>query len=203
MQAIDAGTGEGGGDAAENGGEAKRRFVLPKRVFLLALAGIALLLALIVAGGMAYYSKSKAQDQVRAEAQERMRAERAQAAAQAAVQEAENRARLEAARKAHREILESGTSAPAVVEVPVQPTAAEPPLPEKVVEKQVAEKKVAEMKADANKRPEKPLPAEQREQSSVIVPGPGGGCSISGSNPPDYGKALGRCLEEFNRLEGR
>lgn len=202
MQAIDADGGEGRGDAAENGGEAKSRFVLPKRVFLLALAGFALLLALIVAGGVAYYSKSKAQEQVRAEAQEKARAERAQAAAEAAARDAENQARLEAARKAHEEILESGTSLPAPVEVPAQvpakAAAAELPFPEKHVEKRVAENKAPESKVTG-----KPVPAEKGERASVIVPGPGGGCSISGSNPPDYGKALGRCLEEFNRLEGR
>jgi len=29
------------------------------------------------------------------------------------------------------------------------------------------------------------------------------GCKLSGDSPQDFGSALGRCLQEFNRLDGR
>ena len=203
MQAIDAGsTGDGDGVPEKDGAPAGR-FVLPRRTFLLALVGIVVLLALIVAAGVAFYSKSKAQAALRAEAQERARSERMQAAELAAARAAENLAKLEAARQAHREILESATPvpAPAVVESPL-PASAPAPMPPSVNVPAAPSSAVAEPsppKAAARKKaaPESP------EQAPAIVPGPAGGCSISGSNPQDYGKALGRCLEEFNRLEGR
>ncbi|MFC5301538.1 hypothetical protein [Azospira restricta] len=192
MQAVEAGPGNGD----EGGGDAPSRFVLPRRTFLLALIGIVALLALLIAGGVAFYAQGKAQAAAQAAAQEKARAARAQAAAH----DADNLAKLEAARQAHREILETGRLAP--------PVAPAPPAPQPAVEAVSPAAAVpvagaaAAPPAAAKIAEKKPAPA-QREEASVIVPGPGGGCAVSGSNPQDYGQALGRCLEEFNRLEGR
>jgi hypothetical protein len=41
------------------------------------------------------------------------------------------------------------------------------------------------------------------ESAAVKAPDAAGGCAVSGQDAADYGKALAKCLEEFNRLEGR
>lgn len=189
MQAVDGDVGQGAGQ----GEVAASRFVLPRRTFLLALAGLAVLLALIVAGGVAFNSHSKVQAAERAAAQERARAARAQAVANSA----DNLAQLEAARRAHQEILETGSSEPAMASVP-SPTveAALPPALQKALRPAPAPVPQAVGKTAETR----PAPAK-REAAAAAVPA--AGCSLGGGNPQDYGKALGRCLEEFNRQEGR
>ncbi|MCK6405847.1 MAG: hypothetical protein L6Q60_07500 [Rhodocyclaceae bacterium] len=46
-------------------------------------------------------------------------------------------------------------------------------------------------------------PTASRGTGEVATPDAAGGCTLSGQVAEDYGKALARCLEEYNRLEGR
>lgn len=202
MQAIDADSG-----SADAGGEAPGRFVLPRRTFLLALAGIVVLLMLLVAGGVAFYSHGKTRAVERAVAQERARAVRAQAVATGA----ENQEQLAAARRAHEEILETGHLAPPVTPAPAAPlpaaevaspapaSAAAAPVPPVAAAVPVASATAAPPPVEKATR-KKPAPAKREEASAVPSPS---GCAVGGSNPQDYGQALGRCLEEFSRQEGR
>lgn len=178
------------------------RFRLPPRTMLLAGAG-ALVLLLVVAGGVwSYLSSSR---QAAAEARARAVQRAGEEAARAVANAPENLERLEAARKAHEEIM-AGAALPAPAPAALSPTAVVPPEIVPAAEPVAAASPPA---AAAEIPPPSPparraAPAVAESQPSVANdPMPLGpdGCTLSGKDPKDFGTALGRCLEEFNRME--
>ena len=204
-----------GADAADaTSGEGKKKFSLPpisKRTLILGGAGL-LVLALAVAGGLAYRASAQ-KAKAAAEAAAVLKKEKA---AREAAEQAEMVQRGEEARRSHQEILEASNHSPARTETAGGVTVSDP-----VVAPDKADAK-ADAKADMQDKPvapatsatgaKKPENAEVRPPavaapgkagSDAAVPDATGGCTLSGKSAEDYGKALGRCLEEYNRLEGR
>jgi cytoskeletal protein RodZ len=194
--------------ATEAGGEPGegRRFRLSKRTLILGGAGL-LILVLIVSGVFAYRASVKQKEvaQAQAEVKKRELALREEAAKREAE---EARMRAEAGRKAHEEIMAASPPA-ASLPPPLKENAVSAALPavagsesSKLAAPVTAEKAAA---ASAEKTPALPESnkTEAKPAQEVAEPAAAGGCTLSGGSPGDYGKALGRCLEEFNRLEGR
>jgi cytoskeletal protein RodZ len=197
--------------ATEAGGEPGegRRFRLSKRTLILGGAGL-LILVLIVSGVFAYRASVKQKEvaQAQAEVKKRELALREEAAKREAE---EARARAEAGRKAHEEIMAASPPA-ASLPPPLKESAASAGLPavagsesSKLAVPVTAEKAAPAAAASTEKTPALPESnkTEAKPAQEVAEPGAAGGCTLSGGSPGDYGKALGRCLEEFNRLEGR
>lgn len=189
-------------DAGDGGG--KRKFALPalsRRTRILAVAGF-LTLVLAVGGLFAYRAgaeKKKAVAELAAQAKREREV-------RAADERAEMARLAEEMRRSHREILE--TSPPASALAPaaapaLKETAALPPL--------AAPMPPPEPAAAATALPAKvPVAAEapareptKKAAAAVVAPEASGGCTLSGKAADDYGKALARCLEEYNRIEGR
>lgn len=196
-------------DATEAGSEPveSRRFRLSKRTLILGGAGL-LILLLIVSGVFAYRASvtKKEAAQAQAEVKKRELALREEAAKREAE---EARVRAEAGRKAHEKIMAASPPA-ASLPPPLKENAASAALPAVAgsdssppAMPEVAEK--AASAASAEKTPALPESnkTEAKPTPEVAEPAAAGGCTLSGGSPGDYGKALGRCLEEFNRLEGR
>ncbi|HEX5804097.1 MAG TPA: hypothetical protein VFY24_13810 [Azospira sp.] len=197
MQSDDAaGNTDAVADATAGAG---RRFRLPPRTLLLVAAGL-LLLVVIVAGSWAYVANSQRQAKIEAARAAAARDQAAQARKEeewaAQVRAAENIVRLEAARKAHAAIIDADTpaagggigaaalsAAATSVVAPAAPAAAAVP-PGKA--------------ALAAKRETAAAPAAPAGEAPALGPD---GCTLSGSSPQEFGTALGRCLEEFNRME--
>lgn len=200
-----------GADAADaTSGEGKKKFSLPpisKRTLILGGAGL-LVLALAVASGLAYRASAQ-KAKAAAEAAAVLKKEKA---AREAAEQAEMVQRGEEARRSHQEILEASNHSPARAETAGGATVSDPVVaPEK-----------ADAKADMQDKPVPPatsttgakkpentevrppaVAAPGKTGSDAAVPDATGGCTLSGKSAEDYGKALGRCLEEYNRLEGR
>lgn len=190
---------------AENAVGASRRFRLPPRTLLLVVAGL-LLLAVIAAGSWAYLAKSQRPEKVAAtqgkaaEAKAtRDKATQARAAAEweAQVRAAENVVQLEAARRAHAAIMAADT--PSVVGAAAGLSA--------VATSVVAPAPAAPAGAAAPSGTAAPAAKSETVAAEPAAPagetpalGPDG-CTLSGSSPQEFGTALGRCLEEFNRME--
>lgn len=189
---------------------ATRRFRLPPRTMALAAAGFLLLVAFAV-GGWAYLAQGERRqaERERAEAQARRQAEN-----DAVANSPENLSQLEAARRAHAEIMAADAPAPAV---------AAPPAAVVAPEAGSGEAPAGKAAADASRAPvPEPAPAlvaplqPPKAPAPTVVPvregptpsvandppalGPGG-CTLNGGNGAGFGTALGRCLEEFNRIE--
>lgn len=79
------------------------------------------------------------------------------------------------------------------------PGAASPPAPSAAPVPAAS----AAAKPPANAPQTTRAPTASRGTGEVATPDAAGGCTLSGQAAEDYGKALARCLEEYNRLEGR
>ena len=200
-----------GADAADaTSGEGKKKFSLPpisKRTLILGGAGL-LALALAVAGGLAYRASAQ-KAKAAAEAAALLKKEKA---AREAAEQAEMVQRGEEARRSHQEILEASNHSPARAETAGGVTVSDPVVaPDKADAKaDMQDKPVAPAtSATGAKKPENTevrppaVAAPGKAGSDAVVPDATGGCTLSGKSAEDYGKALGRCLEEYNRLEGR
>lgn len=218
-------------DAADaTSDEGKKKFSLPpisKRALILGGAGL-LVLALAVAGGLAYRASAQ-KAKAAAEAAAVLKKEKA---AREASEQAEMVQRGEEARRSHREIMEGAMTLPqkssgespaalSAVAVGAPRIAAEEvhkaeskvaAQPDALPEKQKADNATNVDSKTSSGRPEKGESTASRAaapagpskiSSETIVPDAAGGCTLSGKSAEDYGKALGRCLEEYNRLEGR
>ena len=196
-----------GADAAEaTSNEGKKKFSLPpipKRALILGGAGL-LVLALAVAGGLAYRA-SVQKAKAAAEAAAVLKKEKA---AREAAEQAEMVQRGEEARRSHQEILEASNHSPARAEPAGGAAVSDPAVaPDKAdVQDKPA---VPATSATGARKPENTevrppaVAAPGKAASDAAVPDATGGCTLSGKSAEDYGKALGRCLEEYNRLEGR
>lgn len=200
-----------GADAAEaTSGEGKKKFSLPpisKRTLLLGGAGL-LVLALAVAGGLAYRA-SVQKAKAAAEAAAVLKKEKA---AREAAEQAEMAQRGEEARRHHQEILEASLPSPARAETAGGAAGTDPVVAsDKADAKADVQDKLATPATGATdaKKPENTevrppaVAAPGKAASDAAVPDAAGGCTLSGKSAEDYGKALGRCLEEYNRMEGR
>ncbi len=196
-----------GADAADaTSDEGKKKFSLPpisKRALILGGAGL-LVLALAVAGGLAYRASAQ-KAKAAAEAAAVLKKEKA---AREAAEQAEMVLRGEEARRSHQEILEASNHSPARTEPAGGAAVSDPAVaPDKAdVQDKPA---VPATSATGAKKPENTevrppaVAAPGKAASDAAVPDAAGGCTLSGKSAEDYGKALGRCLEEYNRLEGR
>lgn len=194
-------------DAADaTSDEGKKKFSLPpisKRALILGGAGL-LVLALAVAGGLAYRA-SVQKAKAAAEAAAVLKKEKA---AREAAEQAEMVLRGEEARRSHQEILEASNHSPARTEPAGGAAVSDPAVaPDKAdVQDKPA---VPATSATGARKPENTevrppaVAAPGKAASDAAVPDATGGCTLSGKSAEDYGKALGRCLEEYNRLEGR
>ncbi len=194
-------------DAADaTSDEGKKKFSLPpisKRALILGGAGL-LVLALAVAGGLAYRA-SVQKAKAAAEAAAVLKKEKA---AREAAEQAEMVQRGEEARRSHQEILEASNHSPARAEPAGGAAVSDPAVaPDKAdVQDKPA---VPATSATGARKPENTevrppaVAAPGKAASDAAVPDATGGCTLSGKSAEDYGKALGRCLEEYNRLEGR
>lgn len=199
MQSDDA---AGSKDAvADDTVGAGSRFRLPPRTLLLVVAGVLLLIG-IAAGSWAYLANSQRQAKIDATRAAAVRDKAAQARQQeewaAQVRAAENIVRLEAARKAHEAIMAGGTSA--VVDTVAAVAAVGPAGLSAAATSAVAPDRPGAAVAAAT--PGTAAPAKATEAAAAQAPALGpDGCTLSGSSPQEFGTALGRCLEEFNRME--
>lgn len=191
-----------GGEMAASGEEgAAGRFRLPPRTMLLAGAG-ALVLLLVVAGGVwSYLSSSR---QAAAEARARAEQRAGEEAARAVASAPENLERLEAARKAHEDIM-AGAALSAPVPASLSPTSVVPETEPVMPASPAARPALSAVETiPAPSSPRSSGPSVQDAQPSVAndaAPLGPDGCTLSGKDPKDFGTALGRCLEEFNRME--
>lgn len=196
-----------GADAADaTSDEGKKKFSLPpisKRTLILGGVGL-LVLALAVAGGLAYRASAQ-KAKAAAEAAAVLKKEKA---AREAAEQAEMVLRGEEARRSHQEILEASNHSPARTEPAGGAAVSDPAVaPDKAdVQDKPA---VPATSATGARKPENTevrppaVAAPGKTASDAAVPDATGGCTLSGKSAEDYGKALGRCLEEYNRLEGR
>lgn len=199
-------------EGAEADAPAAGRFRLSRRALIIALAGV-LALAMVIAGIFAYRASARQKEAI--QLQQKKDLAREEAAKAAAAEQARE------SRRAHAEVMAasplkadmpappppeagaagavSGAAADGEQARAVAPPAA-PAKPAAAVEalKPAPAATVAEGKAATPKKG-----AEAKPAPEVNVPSAAGGCTLSGGRAEDYGKALGRCLEEFNRLEGR
>jgi hypothetical protein len=143
-----------------------------------------------------------------------------EAVAKAAAKE-ESLARAKELHRAHEEVMATDSALPGIFSTPPKTVVPGPVSAEKLSAPAVAvanplapatEKKAPETQAEAKPVAEKiavPLKTKtankevSAEAPGVAAPNAAGGCALSGGKAEDYGKALGKCLEEFNRLEGR
>lgn len=207
---------KGAGDASEApAGEASagRKFQLAKRTLIIGISVI-VVLVLMVAGFLTYRSNVQQQEAAAAQKKERLAKE---AAAEAAAQE-EARVLAAESRRAHEALMAASPPAaelarPPAKEADTQDKAKNPEAATNVPEP-VSDKTKAEVpKLASDTEPAKAasvaggVPAGKTTAPAktleVTAPTAVGGCTVSGGRAEDYGKALGRCLEEFNRLEGR
>ena len=178
------------------------KFRLTRRTMIIALSAF-VVVALIV-GGIFAYRASVQQAAAIAQKKERLARE---AAAEAAELE---RAKAFAAesRRAHEALMAASPPAaelapPPAKEADSQDSAKNPEAAAKAPEPASEKVKAASLKSVPDAEPAKAASAAPAKSLEVSAPTAAGGCTVSGGRAEDYGKALGRCLEEFNRLEGR
>lgn len=206
---------------------ATRRFALPqlsKRTLLLIGAGV-LLLIIAIAAALSYRAVAAKKEAAKQLAEKTLR-ERQEGERKAAEAAAEMAKAGEEARERHRRILDQ-SAMPASVPAPVEAAAAVsavavvPAVTPSAPASLSAEKPVpiaapppaasaapvpaasAAAKPPANAPQTTRAPTASRGTGEVATPDAAGGCTLSGQAAEDYGKALARCLEEYNRLEGR
>jgi hypothetical protein len=205
---------ESGAEVEPGEGIRLGKFRLPKRTVILGAIGL-VALSLVVAGIFAYRSSARQKAVVQAQKQERVARETA--AKEQEKQESVSRAKE--LHRAHEEVLANPSALPGIFSSPARPLLPKPEVSEKpsapaavnpippaaeqnTAEKKTAAKPLVEKTAAASK--EKVAEKETAaEKLGVAAPNAAGGCALSGGKAEDYGKALGKCLEEFNRLEGR
>ncbi len=206
---------------------AASRFRLSPRTMALAAAGLFLLVAFAV-GGWAFLARGERRqaERAHAEAQARVQAEN-----EAVANSPENLSQLEAARKAHEEIMAADAPAvatlPAATGAPEAGAGKTPVAAAVAASTAPAAPAVAAgstAPSDGGRAPAPASPpavaaAPPKAPSSTPAPavapireGPtpsvandpplsaAGGCTLSGG-APGFGTALGRCLEEYNRIE--
>lgn len=179
-----------------------------KKRWLLVVVGVLALLTLLVVGVVAFKASSAHKKNV--EAQEEKRA------VSGAVKDAETIVARKETLKAHQAILENSPSVPppaqeinepAVVEAPAPPAAKEKPEPAAVAKAEPQPVKLPAAAATAAKEESPPpaaaKPVKRAESKVAKLPATAGNCMLSGRSAEDYGQALSRCLEEFNRLDKR
>ena len=206
---------KGAGDASEvPEGEvsAGGKFRLTRRTMIIALSAF-VVLALII-GGIFAYRASVQQAAAAAQKKERL----AREAAAEAVAEAAERERAKAfaaeSRRAHEALMAASPPAAELAPPPAKETDAQDgaknsesaaKAPELVSESAKAASLKPTPDAELAKAASAPASkaAAPAKTLEVSAPTAVGGCTVSGARAEDYGKALGRCLEEFNRLEGR
>jgi hypothetical protein len=188
-------------------------------VLLAAVVGLVFVIAAIGGAWMYFSQVQKKEAAARAKIAAQIKAKKAAEPSPEA--QAENQAQLEAARKAHADIMAGNAGGAGsvgegkAVQVPpldgparavAAPVPASTPLPvpASIPAVVVPPKPVGPAAAALPPVPvpdsggkETATPAATNAEAPI---GPGG-CMVSGSNPQDYGTALGRCLEEFNRME--
>lgn len=200
MQELKETGGHEVGEAVAADSVGGRKFALPqlsKRTILLLVAGLVTLI-LIVTAVFAYRASSE-KAKVAAVAAEKAKRDKAEQDKR----EEENRAEMaraaQEARRSHSEIMEASPSAA------VRPEAAKAAVAERDgVASASAEIKPAAAGADVDGKVSGSSRGEALKSPPVVAaPDAAGGCTLSGKSAEDYGKALGRCLEEYNRLEGR
>lgn len=206
---------------------ATRRFALPqlsKRTLLLIGAGV-LLLIIAIAAALSYRAVAAKKEAAKQLAEKTLR-ERQEGERKAAEAAAEMAKAGEEARERHRRILDQ-SAMPASVPAPVEAAAAvsavavvpavtpsapaslsaEKPVPIAAPSPAASAAPVpaasAAAKPPANAPQTTRAPTASRGTGEVATPDAAGGCTLSGQAAEDYGKALARCLEEYNRLEGR
>lgn len=206
---------------------ATRRFALPqlsKRTLLLIGAGV-LLLIIAIAAALSYRAVAVKKEAAKQLAEKTLR-ERKEGERKAAEAAAEMAKAGEEARERHRRILDQ-SAMPASVPAPVEAAAAVsavavvPAVTPSAPASLSAEKSVpiaapspapgaasvpaasAAAKPPANAPQTTRALTASRGTGEVATPDAAGGCTLSGQAAEDYGKALARCLEEYNRLEGR
>lgn len=206
---------------------ATRRFALPqlsKRTLLLIGAGV-LLLIIAIAAALSYRAVAAKKEAAKQLAEKTLR-ERQEGERKAAEAAAEMAKAGEEARERHRRILDQ-SAMPASVPAPVEAAAAvsavavvpavtpsapvslsaEKPVPIAAPPPAASAAPVpaasAAAKPPANAPQTTRAPTASRGTGEVATPDAAGGCTLSGQAAEDYGKALARCLEEYNRLEGR
>lgn len=180
---------------------------LKKRWLLVAVSAVALL-ALLVVGAVAFKASSAHKKNVEAQEEKRV--------VSGAVKDAEAIVARKETLKAHQAILEGSAAAPPAAEAgkavaeeaPVPPPAAEekpePAAPDKAAPPPAMPPAAA---ATASKEeappPAPPKSVKRAENKAAKLPATSGNCMLSGRAAEDYGQALSRCLEEFNRLDRR
>lgn len=210
--------------AGEVPAEGARRFAMPKlSKRTLIIAGLVVLsLVIAVTAGMLYRSSAQ-KKQAAAELA------RKKAAQQAKAQE-ENAAKAAELKRAHQEIMEgsqpasvplqaaegaAAVSATDVAAAAVSGTAVTPAVARAVAPAALSQGPAEQASALSATRPVRPpatTKAAARTEAAAVprkteaggkTPDAAGACAVSGQGAADYGKALAKCLEEFNRLEGR
>lgn len=209
------------GDVPAEGG---RRFALPKlSKRALIIVGIVVLVLVIAATvGMLY--RSAAQKKQAAAELARQQAE------QMAKAQQESEAKAAELKRAHQEIMEGSAAAPVpshaasgaaalsatdVAAAAVSGTAVAPVLAPAVAPAALSPELAKPGTVAPVTPPTRPpattkaavstgtAAAPRKAEPAVKAPDAAGGCAVSGQDAADYGKALAKCLEEFNRLEGR
>jgi len=209
--------------AGEVPAEGARRFAMPKlSKRTLIIAGLVVLSLVIAVTAVMLYRSSAQKKQAAAELA-RHKAE------QVAKAQEEGAAKAAELKRAHQEIMEGSTPLP----VPQRAGSGAAAISATDVAAAVSEAAVvpADARAEAPAalspelaRPASAVPAAspvrpsaatkattsaetasspRKAESAVKAPDAAGGCAVSGQGAADYGKALAKCLEEFNRLEGR
>ncbi len=209
-----------GGDAPAEG---RRRFAIPKMSRRTLIIGglVVLVLFVAVTAGMLY--RSGVQKKQAAAELARQKAE------QVAKAQEEGAAKAAELKRAHQEIMEGSTPllvpqraasgavavsttdvAAAVSETAVVPADARAVAPA-TLSSELAKPTSAVPAASPGRPPAatkattsaETASSPRKAESAVKAPDATGGCAVSGQGAVDYGKALAKCLEEFNRLEGR
>ena len=198
---------------AEGAGEAAAGRPWWKRYWLLIVIGTLVFLTIGVVAAVAY--KSAATKKRHVEAQEEQRV------ISGAVRDAEAIVERKEIRKAHQAIMSGSPSETPAAEVAAdrKAEAAVPAEAEVSVKAEAVAKVDTATKAPVAKAAETDKPAAAEKPTEAAPParvarnaprktnppavGAAGNCNLSGATAEDYGKALGRCLEEFNRLDGR
>jgi FtsZ-interacting cell division protein ZipA len=199
-------------EVPEGEASAGGKFRLTRRAMIIALSALAVLMLMV--GGFFAYRASVQQEAAATQKKERLARE---AAAEAAERE-KAKAFAAESRRAHEALMAASPLAaelapPPAKEADSQDGAKNPESAAKAPEPVSESAKTASPKpapdAELAKAASAPgvAPASKAAAPAktleVSAPTAVGGCTVSGGRAEDYGKALGRCLEEFNRLEGR
>ena len=166
---------------------------LKKQWILIAVGGLALVAGLVV-GAVALKAANSHQQNV--EAQEERRVVRD------AIKDAEVIVVMKEAKRAHQAILDASPATPVAPTPDPEEKPAEAPVAASLDQASPAPVAVALAPTLAVSTRSPRLLARKADSQAVRLPATSGNCLLTGGTG-ESGQALSRCLEEFNRLDGR